>query len=109
MALPNQSEPAPCTIHFDSRQALVVCLGRATSSGATNRPLWPLPTTASSPSTRPLTSFADLTDRAAIGPIPGGLVIVAGVVFHGWAAFALVTLRTEIIARRERGSLIAIG
>jgi uncharacterized membrane protein len=57
-----------------------------------------------------LTSFADLMDRAAIGPIPGALVIAAGVLFHaGWAAFALVTLRTETIARRQRGSLIAMG
>jgi uncharacterized membrane protein len=57
-----------------------------------------------------LASLADLWERAAIGPIPGGLVIVAGVFFHaGWAVFAFVTLRIEIITRRDRRSLIAMG
>ncbi len=57
-----------------------------------------------------LAGLADLWDRAAIGPIPGGLVVVAGVFFHaGWAAFALVTLRIEITTRRDRRSLIAMG
>src|SRR5712692_9490858 len=41
----------------------------------------------------PLASFADLWDRAAIGPVPGGMVVAAGVLFHGgWAVFAFVTL-----------------
>jgi len=58
----------------------------------------------------PLVSLADLWERAAIGPIPGGLVIMAGVLFHGgWALFAFVTLRMELVARRERKSLIAMG
>jgi len=58
----------------------------------------------------PLTNLAELWERAAIGPIPGGLVIAAGVLFHGgWAVFALITLRTEIASRRERRSLIAMG
>ena len=58
----------------------------------------------------PLTTLAELWERAAIGPIPGGLVIAAGVLFHGgWAVFALFTLRTEIESRRERRSLIAMG
>jgi hypothetical protein len=58
----------------------------------------------------PLTSFAELWERAAIGPIPGGLVIAAGVLFHGgWAVVALVTLRIEIASRRERHTLIAMG
>ena len=58
----------------------------------------------------PLTNLAELWERAAIGPIPGGLVIAAGVLFHGgWAVFALITLRTEITSRRERRSLIAMG
>ena len=58
----------------------------------------------------PLTTLADLWERAAIGPIPGGLVIAAGVLFHGgWAVVALVTLRIEIASRRERHTLIAMG
>ena len=58
----------------------------------------------------PLTTLAELWERAAIGPIRGGLVIAAGVLFHGgWAVFALITLRTEITSRRERRSLIAMG
>jgi uncharacterized membrane protein len=31
----------------------------------------------------PLATLADLWEHAAIGPIPGGLVVVAGVLFHG--------------------------
>ena len=44
------------------------------------------------------------------GPIPGSLVIAAGVLFHGgWAVFAIITLRMEIASRRERKTLIAMG
>jgi uncharacterized membrane protein len=58
----------------------------------------------------PLTSLADIFDRAAIGPIPGAWVVAAGVLFHGgWMAVALVTWRIELSARRSRGSLIAMG
>src|SRR5262245_48774892 len=58
----------------------------------------------------PQTSFTDVLERAAIGPIPGSLVIAVGVLFHGgWVVFAIVTLRMEIASRRERGSLIAMG
>lgn len=58
----------------------------------------------------PLVTLADLWERAAIGPIPGSLVVLAGVLFHGgWAVFAFVTLRIEIAARRDRQSLIAMG
>ena len=58
----------------------------------------------------PLTAFTEIWQRAAIGPIPGSVVVAAGVLFHGgWAAFAFITLRIEIISRRERRSLIAMG
>jgi len=58
----------------------------------------------------PLATVAELWQRAAIGPIPGGLVVAAGVLFHGgWAVFAIITLRIEIASRRERRSLIAMG
>ena len=57
-----------------------------------------------------ITTLDDLWERAAIGPIPGLLVVAAGVLFHGgWAAFALVTHRIEVASRRERQSLIALG
>ena len=58
----------------------------------------------------PLNSLAQLWERAAIGPIPGGLVVLAGVLFHGsWLMFALVTQHIEKASRRERKSLIAMG
>jgi len=41
-------------------------------------------------------SFQQFVERAAIGPIPGLVVVLAGIVFHaGWVAVALVTLRIE--------------
>jgi uncharacterized membrane protein len=58
----------------------------------------------------PLISLSDIWDRAAIGPIPGGFVVAAGILFHsGWLVFALVTYRIEMASRRERRSLIAMG
>ena len=58
----------------------------------------------------PLASLADVWERAAIGPIPGGVVVAAGILFHGsWLAFALVTQHLETAARRERRDLIAMG
>ena len=49
-----------------------------------------------------LTTLADVWERAAIGPIPGGLVVAAGVLFHGgWAVFALLTYRIEEVASRR--------
>jgi len=58
----------------------------------------------------PLTSASELWARAAIGPVPGGVVAAAGLVFHlGWAAFALVTLRLEKTSRRHRQSVISMG
>jgi uncharacterized membrane protein len=58
----------------------------------------------------PLTTITELWERAAIGPIPGILVIVAGMLFHGgWALFALITYRMELAWRRERRTLIAMG
>jgi uncharacterized membrane protein len=57
----------------------------------------------------PLTSMSQLFERAAIGPVPGPVVIFVGVVFHGlWIAIALWTLRSDL-RRRRPGALIAIG
>jgi uncharacterized membrane protein len=58
----------------------------------------------------PLTTLPEFWERAAIGPIPGDVVVAAGVLFHGgWALFALITFRMELASRRERRSLIAMG
>jgi len=47
-----------------------------------------------------LTGTAELWQRAAIGPIPGTLVVAAGVLFHGgWAVFGALTLYRD---RRHR-------
>jgi len=43
-----------------------------------------------------VTSFAEFLERAAIGPLPGWLVVLIGVTFHGaWIALAFFTLRIE--------------
>ncbi|NJO35073.1 MAG: DUF2270 domain-containing protein [Rhodospirillales bacterium] len=44
----------------------------------------------------PVVTFADLWERAAIGPLPGEIVVLMGLLFHGgWATFAVVTLRNQ--------------
>lgn len=44
----------------------------------------------------PVASFADFWTRAAIGPIPGQLVILAGLVFHAtWITVAVVTYKSR--------------
>jgi uncharacterized membrane protein len=58
----------------------------------------------------PLTSTSELWARAAIGPIPGAVVVMAGLLFHlGWAAFAVATLQSEKRSRRRRQSIISMG
>ena len=58
----------------------------------------------------PLVGLIDVWERAAIGPLPGAVVVTAGFLFHGgWAAFAYVTLQIEKEARRDRRNLIAMG
>jgi uncharacterized membrane protein len=57
----------------------------------------------------PASSWGDVFDRAAIGPVPGEAVVVAGLVFHGaWVAIALATLRIEKRVRSTR-KLISIA
>jgi len=52
--------------------------------------------------------LADLWERAAIGPIPGQLVVLAGFVFHGtWVVFLLYTLNLE--RQRQRKGRVAMG
>jgi len=53
----------------------------------------------------PLASLSEAFSRAAIGPIPGGLVMLAGVVFHlSWVIFAIATLRLDKAYREQRKS-----
>ena len=57
----------------------------------------------------PAGTFETFLQRAAVGPVPGWLVVLAGAFFHGtWIVLALVTLRIE---RKSRvaGKLIAIA
>lgn len=55
-------------------------------------------------------SVAQFVDRAAIGPIPGILVVLAGIVFHaGWVIVALVTLHIERRYRTRQRKLISIA
>ncbi|MCL5777651.1 DUF2270 domain-containing protein [Limibaculum sp. FT325] len=57
----------------------------------------------------PLEYGAQIFERATIGPVPGELVVLAGILFHGgWVALALVTLRIERRYRRA-DKLIAIA
>ncbi len=54
-------------------------------------------------------SWGEFLHRAAIGPIHGGLVVLAGLIFHGsWVFIALYTLQIERHSRRGR-KLIAIA
>jgi len=53
--------------------------------------------------------MAEFFERAAIGPMPGVVTFVMGVLFHGtWLAIAVFTLRHELRNRRKT-ALIAIG
>ncbi len=43
----------------------------------------------------PIASLQELLVRAAIGPVPGSFVLLAGLLFHaGWVAVALLTMRS---------------
>jgi uncharacterized membrane protein len=58
----------------------------------------------------PLSTPAQLWQRAAVGPIPGEVLVTAGVVFHlSWMVFAYVTYRMDVRSWRLRQSLIAVG
>lgn len=51
----------------------------------------------------PVASLHELFVRAAIGPIPGQLVLLAGLVFHAtWITIAMVTYRSRRGAGRSR-------
>jgi uncharacterized membrane protein len=51
----------------------------------------------------PIVSLDDVWQRAAIGPVPGQLVLVAGLAFHAtWVTVAFLTYRSRRGADRER-------
>jgi hypothetical protein len=51
----------------------------------------------------PIVSITDLWERAAIGPVPGQLVLLAGLVFQAtWLTVALTTLKSRRGAKRVR-------
>ena len=51
----------------------------------------------------PIASLQELWARATIGPVPGQLVLLAGLLFHGsWAAIAVLTLRSRRGSGLER-------
>jgi uncharacterized membrane protein len=51
----------------------------------------------------PITAVEELWARAMIGPVPGQVVLVAGLMFHcSWAVIAFVTLRSRRGAHQER-------
>lgn len=57
----------------------------------------------------PLTNLTELFERTTVGPVPGQIVMLGGLLFHGtWLAIALITLQVEKRHRRP-GALIAIA
>lgn len=55
-------------------------------------------------------SLADLWERAAIGPVPGQLVVLVGIAFHGtWVTFMIYTMDPERKRQHCRQSPIAMG
>jgi uncharacterized membrane protein len=57
----------------------------------------------------PADTFGAFLQRASVGPLPGWVVVLAGVVFHGtWIVLALVTLRIER-KYRVAGRLISMA
>jgi uncharacterized membrane protein len=58
----------------------------------------------------PIASFAELFQRAAVGPLPGELMLVGSVVFNGgWILFSLVTLYLDRTKRAPGSPHVAMG
>ena len=58
----------------------------------------------------PIAGLTELWQRTAIGPIPGELVVLAGMLFHGgWLVFASVTFWLDLEERRRRRTRVAMG
>ena len=58
----------------------------------------------------PISSLSELVERAKIGPIPGELMLLAGVIFiGGWISFALVTLFLDRAKHGTGSGRVAMG
>ena len=56
-----------------------------------------------------VTSVAEFVQRASVGPIPGEVVLLSGVIFNGaWLAFALVTFHLDRVAH-GKGKRVSMG
>jgi uncharacterized membrane protein len=58
----------------------------------------------------PISSFAELVQRAAVGPIPGEWMLIGGLLFNGsWIIFAIVTLYLDRTQRAPGAARVAMG
>jgi uncharacterized membrane protein len=58
----------------------------------------------------PITSLSELVPRAALGPIPGQLILLGGVIFSGgWIVFAAVTFFLDRAKHGAKPSRVAMG
>jgi len=58
----------------------------------------------------PAATLAEFADRAAVGPIPGWVVLMIGFVYNfGWLAFALGTMWLDQHKHGAKGDAVAMG
>ena len=58
----------------------------------------------------PATTLYEFADRAAVGPIPGWVVLIVGFVYNfGWIALALVTMWLDQRRYGTKGEGVAMG
>jgi uncharacterized membrane protein len=58
----------------------------------------------------PAATLAEFIDRAAVGPIPGSVVLVIGVLYNlGWLAFAFGTMWLDRRKHGDKGGVVAMG
>ncbi len=58
----------------------------------------------------PASSFAELLDRAAVGPVPGIVILACGVLYNlAWIAIATITLHLDKRAHATRRDSSAMG
>jgi uncharacterized membrane protein len=58
----------------------------------------------------PAATLAEFADRAAVGPIPGWVVLIVGFIYNfGWLAFALGTMWLDQRRHGAKGDVVAMG